>query len=159
MRGKILIEQQKSSKFRDLDFSFKEDKLKNLDYIDIVFALKRIRIYPRKIDIYPAEVLNLKDLDLLILYDIEEVIKKELETSPEAYRKKIIYNRVTRKYNNKYFYTVGSKNDFFTVKAHPYKSEQLKSSLLDLSFLYKQKDPNYCLSFKDISAGEKLNAS
>lgn len=122
MRGKILIEQQKSSKFRDLDFSFKEDKLKNLDYMDIVFALKRIRIYPRKIDIYPAEVLNLKDLDLLILYDIEEVIKKELETSPEAYRKKIIYNRVTRKYNNKYFYTLGSKNDYFTVKAHPYKS-------------------------------------
>lgn len=70
MRGKILIEQQKSSKFRDLDFSFKEDKLKNFDYMDIVFALKRVRIYPRKIDIYPAEILNLKDLDLLILYDI-----------------------------------------------------------------------------------------
>lgn len=66
---------------------------------------------------------------------------------------------MTRKYNNKYFYTIASKNDFFTVKAHPYKSEQLKSSSFDLFFLYKQNDPNYCLSYKEISAGEKFNAS
>jgi hypothetical protein len=121
--------------------------------------MRRIRIYPQELQHFPSELLELKDMELLVLSEMEASLKKELECCPEAYRKKIVYNRVSRKYNNKYFYTIGGPSEFIAVKAHHYKSEQLRDAVQDLSFLYKEKDPNYRLACKDLQPQEKFNAS
>ena len=63
----------------------------------------------------------MKDLELLVVYDMQDPIKKELECAPAVYRKKILFNRPTRKFNNKYFFTLSGPAQFITITAHPYK--------------------------------------
>lgn len=47
-------------------------------------------------------------------------LKKDLETAPVAYRKKVLFNRATRKYGNKYFRTLADASEFVSIQAHPY---------------------------------------
>lgn len=73
-------------------------------------------------------------------------LKKDLETAPVAYRKKVLFNRATRKYGNKYFRTLADTSEFISIQAHPY--AKLPSPELtppNLSFLYRHRDANYRL--------------
>jgi hypothetical protein len=101
---------------------------------------------------------ELKDLELLIVYDMQDPIKKELESSPAAYRKRVLFNRATRKYNNKYFYTVSDRSEIITIEAHPYARLPAKD-LVNLSFLFRLGDHNYRLQQRRLTHGEKFNAA
>lgn len=100
--------------------------------------------------------MEMKDLELLVVYKMEDPLKKELECAPSAYRKRVLFNRPTRKYNNKYFLTIADKNDFISIQAHPYAQ---MGQLHALSFMFRHRDHSYRLAYKRLAHGERFNAA
>jgi hypothetical protein len=125
--------------------------------LDLLFGMKRVRICPQRLLQYPSELVDMKDLELLVVYDMQDPIKRELECAPAAYRKRVLFNRPTRKLNNKYFFTLNDPAHFITIAAHPF--TQAAKQLFDLAFMHRLKDHNYKLQHKKLVEGEKFNAA
>lgn len=47
-------------------------------HLDILFGMKRVRICPQRLLQYPSELVDMKDLELFVVYDMQDPIKKEL---------------------------------------------------------------------------------
>lgn len=141
----------------NLELAFSEDKSKEVVYVDVVFGMKRMRIRPQRLMAYPQELVELKDLEILVVYDMVDPIKKELESAPAAYRKRILFNRPTRKLNNKYFCTLTDPAHFLTLQAHPYAKPNPHP--FQLSFLFRERDDNYRLNHLRLFHGQRFNAA
>jgi hypothetical protein len=137
--------------------AFAEDKSREMLHVDVVFGMKRLRILPQRLMGYPQELVQLKDLELLVVYDMVDPIKKELETAPAVYRKRVLFNRPTRKLNNKYFLTLTDPAHFLTLHAHPYAKPHQHP--LQLSFLFRERDRNYRLNHIRLVHGQRFNAA
>lgn len=82
-----------------------------------------------------------------------------LEKSPEAYRKKIIFNRADRKYGNKYFVTLKTKQELLPITSHPHLHHTLSRTPLALSRQFTDNDPNRLFASQKLAHQEILNAS
>lgn len=118
-----------------------------------------VRVYSSTLDHFPSELINLAELEYFIAYGIEAEVKKHLEKVPEVYRKKVIFNRVDKKYNHKYFVTLNPNAELLTVTAHPHVQGQLLKRRPSLAFQFREKDLNGCLSAKALKDKEVFNAN
>jgi len=126
--------------YNSINLAYATNNLGGITYWDFVFGLKRIRLYCDQLNAFPSEVTSLKDLEYLIVYEMAEKVKKDLQGIPEIYRKKVIYNRLERKYQNKYFYTLTQEKPIISIQAEEHIRHKLNSIGGDESYQFKIKD-------------------
>lgn len=105
-----------------------------------MFGLKRVRLHCDELAYFPVELTQLKDLELLIVYEMAEGVKKDLQDIPEVYRKKVVYNRTERKYNNKYFWTLTQASPMISIRASESVRHRLNAMQGDHAYQFKAQD-------------------
>jgi hypothetical protein len=66
---------------------------------------------------------------------------------------------VDRKYNNKYFVSLSPQESLLLIMAHPHLQNRLFTPPLELSFRFRNNDPNRRLLQKHLANGEEFNAA
>ena len=69
-------------RFFNVEFSFRYNKVKEILSWDILFGNKIVRVHSHLLDSFPAELVDLPTLAYLLVYDLDNNTKQQLENCP-----------------------------------------------------------------------------